>query len=150
MDPTPTRNTLLINEQGWWGYTALHRAILSTNGSLITELLRIPGIEVNIQCETGETAFHLAVKSLSVTIVQQLLEQHTCNITLLSGGGHGHSVFHYATGRIDMLELLLCARTKLIESGTPGSTELINLGSMTTPLQHAVRHWNTAAVHILL
>ncbi|KAL0630666.1 hypothetical protein Q9L58_010483 [Maublancomyces gigas] len=162
-----------INKQGHFGYTALHRAILSDTGWLIVsfgdpshtalrqaqsnkegfimELLRTPGIQVNIQSEVGETALHLAVSRLSIAVVQQLLDRHICNFSVLCYN-YSYSVFHHAVLRpdgIEMLELLLCARAKLIESGTPGSTELINLGH-STPLHIAVYNRNAAAVNMLL
>lgn len=56
-----TVNASDINAQDSKGYTKLHKAINNTDMAEVQSLLATPGIDVNLQTQTGDSPLHLAV-----------------------------------------------------------------------------------------
>ncbi|XP_063048374.1 putative ZDHHC-type palmitoyltransferase 6 [Engraulis encrasicolus] len=133
------RDSSVLTEKGWGGFTALHFAALHGNRA-VAELLLDSGADTNAPCHAGHTPFHFACRHGNVHVVHKMLQ---LGAELKLRDHQGRNALHHATtgGSIVCVQYLW-------ESGVFSFSD-VDL-ALLTPLHMAVIIANTDLVRYLL
>ena len=102
--PTLISSGIKVNEQGQFGYSALHLATLKGNEQLITDLIKNHSADPNIKDNDGEVPLHKAIRVGNQSIMQCLINNRAIlNIKVDSPFLH----VAYAVKSLPSIELLV-------------------------------------------
>ena len=139
------------NIQDMIGATALHLSVSQGNENIARLLLHHPKLDVNLKRHTTDcaTVLHLASQKGLDTIVQQILDRHQPDLTLLDGQGWTAFQLAVMNGHESVVRMFL----KFMETVGNNSRELVNAQHTIqgrSALHLAARTGNVSITNLLL
>lgn len=121
--------------------TALMLATRQRHENIVKRLLQVPGINVNVQGNTGKTALISAIEYLNENIVNLLLQIPTVNVNLQDQSGYTALMLATEKGHINIVKLLL---------DNPKININLYDNNGYTALIHAIKHLQQDIIQLLL